>query len=466
MPCPGGGAMPPHALMARGRNHVDEDVMNNPRIVLAAALALCGAGVIRAQTPPLPPANPNPGIPPARAALDPYPIAPMPGPGYAPPSDMAYGPATVAIGDNPAPNNVPKYWATLAWAWTDVTPNPVTSPLVTTSANPADMGILGAPSTTAIIGAAHYGYGWFNGGIFTMGSWWNDERTFGSEGSTLWNEQRSNIQYVASDGSFGSTALYRPIFDPVAKAETVFPIAVPGVLAGDFLLYQKLNYINGDSNLIMNVYRDDNRSWTLMVGYRLAYLEEGMVMTQDSIGLVDGAINYLGTALPAGNMVTIVDKIETVNRYYLGQIGARWERSVGAFAFAATYKFGFGWADERTFFSGSTTLNPPGVPVPGGILVQTSQPYRNQYEQFVVAPDLTLNASVRLVRRLRATAEYHCTYISGSMRTGAAIDRTVELSQAPASASFTGVQGTFPAYHPNPVGFFSQTFSAGLTWQY
>jgi putative beta barrel porin BBP7 len=438
--------------------------MKNPRIVLAAALALCGASVIRAQTPPPQGTTPSVDSPPARSAVDPLSLVPA-GPAYYPGSDMPYGPSTVAIGDNVNPN-VPRLWLTLNWALTHISSSPITSPLITTSANPADMGILGAPSTTVLIGQNHYDYDWASGVEFRSGGWWNDERTFGADGSTTWNEQRSITQFIASDGSIGSTPLWRPIYDPVAQTETSVPVALPGVLAGDFLLYEKMNYVNGDSNLMLNVYRDEMRSWTLLLGYRLIFLDEHLYMTQDETGLVDNAISYLGIPLPAGNVLQIQDVIETENRYYLGQIGARWERQMGAFNLGVTYKFAFGWADERTFYSGTTTLNPPATPVPGGLLVQLSQPYRNQNEQFVVAPDLSVVGSVRLLRRLRLDAEYHCTFISGAARAGEMIDRTVELNQAPSSATYNGILGVNPTYRPQSVSFFAQTFSAGLTWEY
>ena len=446
--------------------------MKKPRILLAAALALSGAGVIRAQTPP--PSGPyptNPGAPPAGMYAPPgmqpsgqYPPIPIaPSTGMVVDQGMA-GPPAVAIGDNAA-SNVPKMWFTGGWALSWVSPAPFSSPLLTTSL-PGDAGLLGAPSTAVLVGQAHYGYGTINGFQFGSGAWFNEERTFGVDGSTVWNEQKSINVYNSSDGSLGSTPLYRPIFDPVTQSETSVPVALPGVLAGDFLLYQKFNMVNGDSNLMMNVYRDDVRSWTVMLGYRLIYLDEQLYMTQDSFGLVDGALSYLGTSLPAGNALLMVDRIETENRLYLGQLGARWERHAGPLDIGVTYKFGFGWADERTFLSGSTTLNPPNPAVAGGILVQPSQPYRNYNEKFVVVPDLGINASIRLIRRLRATFEYHATYISSVARPGDFIDRTVQLSQAPSQPGYTGVLGVRPAYHTNDNSFFSQTIMAGLTWQY
>jgi hypothetical protein len=437
--------------------------MKNPRILLAAALALYGAGVIRAQTPP-PATNLTPGAPP-RTGLDPYPLPPTPPPpGYPLVDQGMVGPPAVAIGDNAVPN-VPKMWFNAGWAWSWVTSAPFSSPLLTTS-TPADAGLLGAPSTAVLVGQARYSYGTINGGMFGSGGWFNEDRTFGADGSTTWNEQKSLNVYNSSDGSLGSTPLYRPIFDPVTQTETSVPVAIPGVLAGDFLLFQKFNMVNGDSNLMMNVYRDERSSWTLMLGYRLIYIDEQLYMTQDAFGLVDGAISYLGTPLPAGNFLTIVDRIETENRLYLGQLGARWERHFGIIDLGITYKFGFGWADERTFLSGSTTLNPPAPAALGGILIQQSMPFRNQNERFVVVPDLNVHVSMQLIRRLRATFDYHATYISSVARPGDFIDRTVELSQAPSFAGYNGIMGVRPAYHQTDNSLFSQTIIAGLAWEY
>jgi hypothetical protein len=438
---------PSHALKARGQTHVDEDVMKNLRVLVAAALALCGADAIRAQTPPPSGLYPSTSAPLNGAAV----IDPSPG-----------GVPLVVIGDNASPA-VPKMWFDLAvnLSWLESTPMP--SPLLTTS-TPADMGVIGAPSTVVLAGQQRFAFGSFAGISFGSGGWWNADRTVGMDGSTLWTERRSTQAYFSSDGSPGSAALFRPIFDPVTQTETSVLVASPGLMAGDFLAFMSMQYVNGDTNLIFNIDRTEDRSWTALVGFRSVYLGETLTMTQDSIVLTDGAGFYLGVPLAAGNALLIQDRIQTINRLYLGQLGLRWDRNFGPVNVGLTYKFGFGWNDQRIFYDGRTTLNPPNAPVPGGILVQTSQPYRNYNERFAVEPDCTVRASVRITRRLRAFGTYNFTYISSVARPGNYIDRTVQLQQAPSQPQYTGIPGIRPQFTPSDDSFFAHGLTAGLTW--
>ncbi len=417
--------------------------MKNLRMLLAAALALSGAGVIRAQTPPPSGLYPSTTAPINGALVDPA------------------GVPLVVIGDNASPS-VPKMWFDLGWflGWTNSTPMP--HPLLTTS-DPADAGILGAPTTVLLLGQTRFTYGTFNGIRFSSQGWWNADRTIGSEGTTVWSEQRSINSFFTSNGS---VPLFRPIFDPTIPGETSVTVASPGLLAGDFLLEMRTRFANGDSNLMFNAYRDDTRSVNILVGYRTIYLREELKIIQDEFVLADGAGFFQGAPLLAGDSLRIQDRIETVNHLYIGQIGLQWERNSGPVDIILTAKYGIGWSHQRIFFDGRTTLEPTGPTVPGGVLVQTSQPYRNQEEHFVVVPNLGARVSVRLARRLRASVSYDLTYASSVARPGNYIDRVVELSQAPSQPQFTGVQGTRPAFRPQDGSFFMHGFTFGLTWAY
>lgn len=430
---------PLHARFAEA-TYVDEEDMNHLRMMLAAVLAFGGASAIRAQTPP-----PSGAFPSANMLLQPS------------------AEPTIVIGDNASPS-VPRMWFYWGVGMQWVNPSPYPAPLVTTSA-PADQGIIGNPTTTVLLGQTTVDYGRFGFFTFASGAWINPERTVGTEGSSTWSEQRARNAYFASD-ALGNPGLYRPIIDAATQNETSMPIADPGNIAGEFVFETRMRINNSDANLLLNCYRDETRSITAMVGYRIAYMREEMRLIQSSTALFDGALSLLGNPVLAGETLTIRDRIETVNRIYAGQVGLRLERYFGRLYLAGTGKLGIGWSNQRIFGDGRTTLEPDLLTVAGGGVVQRSFPYRNQLEEFIFIPEVGATVRFQLLRRLHATASYNFTWFSSVSRPGSYVDRVIEMTQVPTSATYTGVIGTRPKFIESDHDMYLHGFHAGLTWIY
>jgi hypothetical protein len=430
---------PLHARFAEA-TYVDEEDMNHLRMMFAAVLAFGGAGAIWAQTPP-----PAGAFPSANTLLQ---TSPEP---------------RIMIGDNASPN-VPRMWFNWGVGMQWVTPSPYPAPLVTTSL-PADQGIIGNPSTTVLLGQTTVDYGRLGYLYFSSGAWFNPERTVGTEGFSTWSEQRSRNAIFASDAA-GTPGYYRPVIDPVTQTETSMVIADPGNVAGTFIFESRIRVNNSDANLLFNIARNETRSITAMVGYRLAYMREEMRLLQSSTALFDGALQFLGNPVLAGDTLTIRDRIETVNRIYAGQVGLRVERYAGRFYVAGTGKLGIGWSNQRIFGDGRTTLEPDVLTVPGGGIVQRSFPYRNQVEDFIFIPEVGATVRVRLLRRLHASASYNFTWFSSVSRPGSYVDRVVQMSQVPSSTAYNGVVGTRPQFVESDHDMYLHGFHAGLTWIY
>src|SRR5262249_6350846 len=156
----------------------------------------------------------------------------------------------------------------------------------------------------------------------------------------------------------GTPALFRPIIDAALQAETSVPVALPGQIIGSFLFESRLKINQGDSNLMLNMYRDESTSWTALIGYRLMWIRGQINMNETQIFLAATVGQLNGAPLLAGDSIEISDRIEAVNRYYLGQIGLRWDRYNERASVTATAKLGFGWADERVYGDGRTTQLP------------------------------------------------------------------------------------------------------------
>jgi hypothetical protein len=435
--------------------------MKKLRMLVAATLSLCGAGTLAAQTP----TPPTPGLYPSSPTPGPYPAAPLPGTyPTAPVAEPAAGAPAVVVGDNASPN-APKLWISWGIGAQWVTPSPNPSPLLTTSTVP-DAGIIGAPSTVLLLGQQTVSYGTFATFNFGMGGWWNEDRTIGSDGMTTWSEQRSASAFFASDLT-GTPALFRPIIDANALAESSVPVALPGQIIGSFLFESRMKVNNGDSNLLLNAYRDESRAWTGLIGYRLMYIREEMRMVETQIALADNVLQLNGTPLLAGDTLEISDRIETVNRLYLGQVGIRWDRFWDRASFTATAKLGFGWNDERIYADGRTQQLPGFPAVAGGVLVQQSFPYRNYHAAFAFVPEVGVAGRIRIGRRLHLVGRYNALWVSDVARPGKYFDRVIETTQMPTSPTFTGVVGSRPTFIDNQTSnMFIHGVTVGLTWAY
>lgn len=420
--------------------------MKNLRVLLAAALPLFGAGVSLAQSPP--PAGLFPSTVPADVAVGPV------GPGGVP---------AVLIGED-ASSSVPRLWINAGFAFNWASDGPLTDALLTTS-DAADQGLIGAPSTVILLGRQKIDYGTFYGFRFGMGSWWNADRTMGSEGSTLYSEQRT-VFFAGQSDAGGNPALFRPFVDPVTQAAGSFRVSEPGLVQGSIFGNTSLRFTNADSNLLLNLYRDEGRSWTATIGYRTAYIREQILFVQNSVFLQDNVGFFLGQPLLAGDALEISDRVETVNRMYVGQVGMKWERNAGRLTLGVSTKLGFGWANQRIYFDGRTTLEPDVLTAEGGALVQRSLPNRNQLEQFVFVPDVGIQARMTLLRRLQGSFSYNFTYFSNVARPGKYLDPRIELTQVPSAPGYTGVVGQFPKFAEQDPGFVIHGITAGLTWTY
>src|SRR5262249_192776 len=209
------------------------------------------------------------------------------------------------------------------------------------------------------------------------------------------------------------------------------------------------------------------RAWSGLIGCRLMYIREEMRMVETQIALADNVIQLMGTPLLAGDTIEIQDRIEAVNRYYLGQVGLRWDRFWDRASFTATAKLGFGWSNQRVYADGRTTQLPATQAFAGGVLVQQSFPYRNYHEAFAFVPELAAAARLRIGRRLYLVGRYNFLWVSDVARPGKYFDRVIETTQMPTSPTFTGVVGSRPTFLDNQTSdMIIHGVTVALTWAY
>lgn len=332
--------------------------------------------------------------------------------------------------------------------------SPASMPPLITTGPPGSLGIIGQPGVRVLIGG-DVQYGGFNGFQFRTTSWFDRERIFGSDGASYFLEQRSRNYAAASDGS---TLLARSFVSATPLAEAAATIAAPGVASGNLVVEMRTRFNNGDGNLTYNLFRDNCTSINALLGYRLAYFKENLLVHQNQQFQAPGAGFFRGAPLPAGALLTIRDRFENVTDVYAVQVGVRGERIRGRLALDGAVKVGLGWSHHRIYADGRTTY--AGTTVPGGVLAQLTYPYRSSNDDFVVVPEVIGRVGFQVLERVQLYAAYNMVYISSVARPGFNIDREVNVNLPPSFPTFGTPGGR---ERPMPPDFVSDLFAHGIS---
>lgn len=346
----------------------------------------------------------------------------------------------------------------------DVPPLVTTGPI--TDFNPAlgiFPGTLGLPGTVVLFGG-DVDEDWRHGLRVSAGTWFGCDQRCGIEANYFVLEDDGDDFTVISAGS---PILTRPLVDALTGAETVEFVAFPGLLSGSVDISSSSQLQGGEVNFIKNLcccpcsHRVD-----LLAGFRYMELEDELTITETitTLAPLPPTIVIPGVAVPvpAGTSLTVVDRFETENRFYGGQIGARAEFWRGRVFANVTGKLAIGSTHQIVRISGSTTVTAPGgapLVFPGGQLALPTNIGTHDRDEFSILPEIGFNVGYQLTDSLRAYAGYSLLYWSDVVRPGDHIDRTINASQ-----QFGGVLvgPARPAFSFNETDFWAHGFNLGV----
>jgi hypothetical protein len=363
----------------------------------------------------------------------------------------------------------------LYW-WVKNAPLPV--PLLTTGAVSNSLqagdGILGNPSTRVLLGEEGLDQGQFPGGRVTAGTWIGgtprvgSPQTLGAEVSFFTLGRESNNLAFASN-SAGLPLLARPVFDILRGQETALLVAAPGTNGqaadpGSFRVTTSTEVWGAEANLFKPICGKCNFLFGALAGFRYLNLEEGLTLDQTTHVLNNNSAFFLGLPITAPATLHLNDDFQTRNNFFGGQIGGQVVYRYGPFALITTGKIAVGSMHEVVHISGSTTLDqfffPPRT-ANGGLLALGSN--IGDYGHYVasVVPEFTTTLSCQVLEHVSLLVGYNFLYASTVVRPGAQIDRTVNPTELPTSASFSPL----PLGQPRPFFLFhnSDFWAQGLT---
>jgi hypothetical protein len=398
--------------------------------VVAVMILLPGWGV--AQSPPttLPPLVDAPGLPGGTdvsrplTPVDPVPVAEPP----APPPFVPVDPEPVERIEEVQQQ---KHWRrgplgdrwdamTLLIWWPKAAPLP---PLVTGTRSGAPP-VLGAPGTVVLAGGQALDNQDIAGGRFVLGWSVNTAQTVGLEAVYFFLGTRTDSRIISEHSNPRLRALGLPYVNAFTGREEVFPLSMPGVAAGSVFLTTTTRAQGVEANVVANLYDGKHVRLNGIVGYRYLQVNEGVTVEQ-----------MRGTAAGFG---PIYDQFDGHNRFHGGQLGFTADITRGVVFCELTGKVALGRTLEVVKIDGLTHVYTPvlgGLALatyPGGLYALPSNMGRYTSSVFGVVPEGIVKLGLKLGESGRVYVGYNFLYLSGAVRPGDQIDRTLNPVQVPA----------------------------------
>ncbi len=380
----------------------------------------------------------------------------------------------------------PQLWVQtdmLIW-WMRSQPNP--QPLLKNSGfavlggNPT---VLNDPAAGSLLGQNNVPLGVFIGGRLTIGYWLDYDRRCGLEASAFVLGQNGALLRLASDKVTGEPApgMGRPFFDAARGVESIFPISLPGLLAGGFSdsINSKLWGVELNGITVLSGPPEERRL-SLLWGARYVNLSESMLITSNT-NLLPGAFGlgffqFQGQTLLPPQGLTLVDFFKTRDQFAGPQVGLRGEWYHDHWYLKAQAELAIGptlqslrISGETLFMSASPLYGSVLGYAPGGFFAQPSNLGAFNHTVFSVVPSVNVQASYEFLPQVWGDVGYSFLAMTDVVRPGLALDRVIALAQSPYQLGLVAPPSV-PQARPGVLfghqGLLAQGLSVGLriTW--
>jgi hypothetical protein len=346
-------------------------------------------------------------------------------------------------------------------------------PLVTLG-TPESFGILGAPGTTVDFGGGAIEHPVHHGGRFTVGAWLNDCQTKGIEADYFFLGRNTENFTTGSTGALGTPVIARPFFDVLSGTPSAEIVAFPGVATGNIDVAHRQSLQGAEVNAICNLCCcgecDDcggyhGRRIDLLAGFRWLELHEDVTIRENVTIINPDLVDIFGFT-----NANVVDRFETRNNFYGGQIGVRGEWWRGRLFVNARGTVALGDTNQHVRISGSTVLTLPDgtvVTLPGGLLALPTNIGNYHRNEFSVVPEFRINLGYQFTEHMRAFIGYTFLYWTQVARPGEQINLNVNSTQIPTSLEFGPLAGPAqPSFSFRQSDFWAQGLNLGVEFRF
>jgi hypothetical protein len=367
--------------------------------------------------------------------------------------------------------NQERFWFSAGYLVSFMRNERLATPLATTGSlgdlHPAG---LGQPGTAVLFGGDPVNFGAFSGVRLGAGVYCGDEQHW-SLGWSGFYYFPNTVNYATRSDAAGNPIIARPIFDVVNGFERAFVDSLPGLASGGINIHMRSQLWGTEVNAGYHCCLCEGVRLGTLFGFRYMRLAEDLRISDALTPLQPNNIQFAGTFINPGDVLTDQDRFSTVNHFYGMQVGSQlhWE---GERFFADAFgKLAFGATHQRVDINGATALFPGGTGVPqitpGGLLALPSNSGTHTRTTFGFVPEVGLDLGVRLTPHVRLSTGYSFLYWNQVMRPGDVINRAVNPSMVPSSNTFATPSGqTAPLFVSSSSPFWINTFSFMLDITY
>jgi hypothetical protein len=325
----------------------------------------------------------------------------------------------------------------LLW-WTQ---GPALPPLVTTSTNPADAGILGRPTTSVLFGDTTVANESQSGARLTLGCWLDPCRTAGIEATYLGLGQGTAAYHSPST----LAVVARPYYDVSTLAESSLLIASPGTWTGNVTVDMATEMKGLEILFRRNLAMGGCDRLDLLFGYRWNSLSDDLLIQQLRSDALTTSTGF--------------DQFKARNRFNGFELGVAAETRYYRWSLDAQVKVALGNTNMYVLVDGQTTTNGV-VANRGPLLALPSNMGEYQMNEFTAVPELGITVGYDLTCRLRMTVGYTLIYWGKVARAGDQIDLEINPAQ------LTGGPGDQPRFSMVTTDYWAQGLNVGLEWRY
>ncbi len=302
----------------------------------------------------------------------------------------------------------------------------------------AQVGILGDPANTVVLGNQRLGDDVLFGGRIELGRWLDDAGSTAIVGSLFGFSDTANFGFPTDP----NTIISRPFFnvDPNVNALDAELVNFPGVVSGTIGVLADTNVSSGAIGLRKRLWCCSNpadcchsRRVDGFVGFRSFSFDEALVISERLLAS--------GGLIPANTTFDVLDRFETDNRFLgieFGLISAwQWQR----WSLELESRIAIGNLSQDVVIDGATTITSPGQPPlvqPYGILAGPSNIGTYERDHFGVLSQFNLEVGYQLSRRLRVTMGYSLIVLNDIVRPGELIDFNVNGTQIDPNVADSG----------------------------
>jgi hypothetical protein len=275
-------------------------------------------------------------------------------------------------------------------------------------------------------------------------------------------------------GAPGSPVLVRPFFDVLAGQAAFLPVSVPGLISGSAAAAtegvdcESGRFFGADVHMIGNICCDGGWRWDFLIGYRYLSLDDRFAMQSSTVAATPAV------SLNGQQVTSVVDQINTGNRFNGADFGLRWYWYFDRLMLRATARVAFGATSENASLNGETSMlsfptlrDPTGVPTTatGGFLARPSNT-GGSTNDFAVVPEGDITLVYQVCDWMRFTVGYSFLYWSSVARSGGQVNLNINRLEVPALSVPTGFAPLTPLTQVRCTDFWAHGLNVGLEFRF